>query len=221
MEKLALFDFCGTIANYQTLGPYLEYVLRRESPYKYRILCNSISKSFFRIVERIINHAGVHCFLYKILLIHQMKGISSSLLDQYGTEYYQQIVKNNLICETTGLIRSLRENGYEIVIVSGGSGFYIKDFAVEYGIKHIITAEFGFADEKCTGRLSSECMFEEKKRRIEAFICQQDKPCSCEIACSDSFSDMPMLELCRRKIVISHGKHQQWVTKDMEEIIWS
>lgn len=220
MDKLALFDFCGTIANYQTLGPYLEYVLANEAPIKYRILCSAASKFVFRAVDKLIAKVGIHYFLYKLLLIHQMKGISRSVLKKYGTEYYQQTVRGNLISETVDLLGKLRKDGYRIVIVSAGSDMYISDFAAEYGPADLITAEFGFTDEKCTGRLLSECMFEEKVRRIDAFIRESDKPCSCEIACSDSASDLPMLELCKRKIVISHGTHQRWVKKDMEEIIW-
>lgn len=220
MDKLALFDFCGTIVNYQTLGPYLEYVLANEAPTKHRILCNAASKFFFRVIDILIAKVGIHCFLYKLLMVRQLKGIPRSTLKKYGTEYYQQIVRNNLISETVDLLKKLREDGYRIVIVSAGSDLYIGDFAKEYRIKDLITAEFGFADEKCTGRLLFECMYEEKARRINDFIRELDKPCLCEIACSDSVSDLPMLELCKRKIVISHGTHQQWVTEDMEEIIW-
>lgn len=220
MERLALFDFCGTIANFQTLGPYLEYVLSNESPIKYRILCNAFSRFFFRIIDMFIAKAGMHCFIYKLIMVRQMKGISRSALKKYGTEYYQQTIRDNLINETVNLLKKLYGEGYRIVIVSAGSDFYIRDFAAEYGIEDLITAEFGFTDEKCTGRLLSECMYEEKTERIKDFIRGHDQLWSCEIACSDSVSDLPMFGLCRRKIVISHGAHQQWVTKDMEEIIW-
>lgn len=221
MEKVALFDFCGTIANYQTLNPFLEYVLRRERPIRHRLICNAPVRRMLLLMEGAAMRIGYKHYLYKELLVRNMKGISRQKLEQYGAGYYQVQVRKNLVCSTVDLIKELQEKGRRIVIVSAGSAFYIECFAKEYHVNDVITAEFDFTESGiCTGRLRSECMGSEKLERIQTYMKTAVTQGVYDIGCSDSRSDLPMLDLCQRRIVVSHGEHQAWVADDMEEIIW-
>ena len=40
MDRVALFDFCGTIADFQTFNPFIELVLKKEKPERYFIKIN-------------------------------------------------------------------------------------------------------------------------------------------------------------------------------------
>lgn len=221
MNKIALFDFCGTITNYQTLDPYLEYVVSREMPEKYKFICNPALKYVLGLISMTCRLFGVRRYFYKRLLIKQMKGIPRDKLKAYGTEYYAQTVRKNLIGQTIELIRKCQKEGYYIVILSAGSDLYIEEFAREYGIDRIITATFGFDKQDiCTGELLSECIGKGKMRDLEKAEKTIPKPREWSLACSDSRSDLPMLNLCKKKVVVSHNRHQDWVFADMQEIIW-
>ena len=75
MERIALFDFCGTIANFQTFDPFMEYIIKQRSPIRYCILKNKGFQLICRVFERVMGLCGIHCFLYKMILVRQVKGI--------------------------------------------------------------------------------------------------------------------------------------------------
>ena len=219
-EKIVLVDFCETIANFQTLDPFLEYVIRKVNPQKYYWICSPAVTNLCSVMTRIMQHVGITYYVYKHLLVKQLKGLGYNAIVECGKEYYREKVRDNLIMPTVELLRELQKEQYRIVILSGGSDFYIRCFADEIGIRDVLSAEFGFAGSVCTGKIKNECLGENKVISLKKYIEEKKITGVFSIGISDSQSDISMLKLCERKIVISHHKHQNWITNDMEEIIW-
>ena len=220
MTKLAVIDFCGTIANFQTLDPYLEYVLKNERKVSYILLTNRVIKVVLSLFNRVIWKLGYHHYLKKALMVASLKGISEETLYEYGKKYYEERVKSNLISETIGLIEKLKSEGYMTLIVSGGSKYYIEYFADDFGIDDVISAEIEISDGKCTGRLLRECLGKEKVEMLKEYIAQKGINVSEKLCITDSESDIPILNECNKKIIISNNAHQKWIDDSMEEIIW-
>ena len=221
MNQIALIDFCRTAVNFQTSDPFLEYVLQREHPVRCKLLHNPVTENILQFFTRVLRVFGIRRYLYKLALIRQVKGLTYDELEAYGKGFYIEKIRPNLLAPTMELLAQFQEAGYIIIIVSGAFEFYINEFAKEHKIDRVITSHLGFDENNvCTGRLVTECMFEDKLADIEKMVSGIDDPKEMTVACSDSRSDLPMLSLCKRKIVLSEGKHQRWVTKDMEEIIW-
>ena len=63
-------------------------------------------------------------------------------------------------------------------------------------------------------------MAKKKVEVINSFTERNNLDCSFEACVTDSISDLPILDLCKEKIIISSNKHQNWVTGDMKEIIY-
>lgn len=220
MVKLAIIDFCETIANFQTLDPFLEFVLLNERTMAYRILSNKATKFFLGLLTRILFHFG-HCHIIrKKVMVMAMKNVSVKKLNEYGETYYTSRVRPCLIPETIKLIEQFKMDGYSTVIVSGGSQFYIQYFMRDYGIDGIVSTEIEIKNGKCTGRLLRECLRTEKVEMLNEYIRENNLSVIEKVCVTDSESDLPLLSVCERKIVISHNAHSKWVTKDMEEIIW-
>ncbi len=220
MVKLAIIDFCETIANFQTLDPFLEYVLKNERPVGYRVLCNNTVKHILGFLNRISFKLGYRHHLRKKLMVLTMRNIPVKNLEKYGEKYYDIKVRQCLIPETIHLIGQLKEEGYRTVIVSGGSRFYIRYFMEEYGIDGVVSAEIEIRDNRCTGRLLKECLGTEKVRMLDEYIQENKLVVSKKVCITDSPSDLPILNECERKIVISHRCHKEWVTQNMEEVLW-
>ena len=81
------------------------------------------------------------------LLTYQTKGMEYSLLERYGKDFYDKKLKSNFIIPTIELIKDLQKENYRIILVSGGSDLYIKQFADEFGIKDILTSQIEFKME--------------------------------------------------------------------------
>lgn len=220
MTKLAVIDFCGTIANFQTLDPYLEYVLKNERKVSYILLTNRVIKVVLSLFNRVIRKFGYHHYFRKALMVASLKGISEKALYEYGKKYYEERIKTNLILETMELIGKLKAEGYMTLIESGGSKYYIKYFADNFEIDDVISAEIEILKGKCTGRLLRECLGKEKVEMLKEYIAEKGINVSEKLCITDSESDIPILNGCNKKIIISKNVHQEWVDESMEEIIW-
>ena len=220
MTKLAVIDFCGTIANFQTLDPYLEYVLKNERKASYILLTNRVIKAVLSLSNRVIWKLGYHHYFRKVLTVTSLKGISEETLYKYGKKYFEERVKSNLIPEVLDLVGKLKSEGYMTLIVSGGSKYYIKYFADNFGIDDVISAEIEIIEGKCTGRLLRECLGKEKLDMLKKYISDKGVNVLEMLCVTDSESDIPILNECNKKIIISNNAHQKWVDESMEEIIW-
>lgn len=219
-DRLIVIDFCETIADYQTFDPFIEFILSHEKRVVYKLLCGKVSKIIINTLDKIFHKLGSCKYLYKIFLIHAAKNIEEWKFDMYGREYYNTKVKKALIKETIDIIRSLQEEGCRTVILSGGSKYYINCFAEEYGIDDVVSTEVGMENGRCSGSIVYECFGKEKVRRLAQYIDDSGIGTIEKICITDSSSDLPLLSICDRKIIISHWKHKEWVTSGMEEIIW-
>ena len=219
-DKIALIDFCGTIADFQTFDPYLLYVIEREYPHRSRVLNSWPVRRGCELLTLIMHAFGWRHYLYKLLLVRQLNGLRREKLEEYGKLYYEQRIRNHLISSTLEIISALREQDYRLMIVSGGSELYIQWFAQEYGIDDVLGARFEYNSDICTGKLLIECMGLEKQAILQEYMRSHGIAGELAVGISDSRSDLPMLELCQKKIVISHHEHQQWVSEGMEEIVY-
>lgn len=218
--NIAIFDFCETIADFQTMDPFLNEVIKIKHPYLSKVISSIFIKKVANICTRIFRYFGYKGYLYKRLLVFYTKGVKENEFYLVGKSYYEKIIKNHFIKESMELFNHLKSLNYKIFIVSGGSRYYIKWFADEYGVDQIFSAEIEMKNEKSTGKLLVECMGEDKVTIINRYMCNEKISSPIDICISDSISDMPLLQLGEKKIIISHMQHQKWVEKDMEEIIW-
>lgn len=220
MERLALIDFCSTIASFETLDPFLEFVIARERPSR-RWLCAPVAKRALDFAGRALSKlTHRRCYLYKRALVRQLRGIERTQLEECGRDYYRQRICDHLVDAAVEKLRELREAGCRTMIVSGGSDFYIGHFAREFGVTDVISARFAFAGGACTGRFETECLGDEKIGELRAYMAREGIEGEFAAGMTDSRSDLPLLKLCERKIVVSRGGHQEWVKGDMEEIVW-
>ena len=216
MDKIALFDFCGTLVKFQTFDPFCEYVIEKLRPQKKWLVQNKYILFLAKIVTKI--RPDIH--LYKRLLIRQLKGLTVEELDTSGREYYQRKIKSNLVSAAVDRLLLLKECGFRNIIVSAGCVTYIRYFADEYGIKDVIAENLQFSNGRCTGKLDDkECCGNRKVVLWHSYQLQNNIEGEIEYGFSDSKSDQPMLSLCRKQVVISCNGHQKWVTDEMEEIL--
>lgn len=224
MKKIALIDFCGTVVDFQTLDPYLKMVLHMQPglqyKLKYYLFCNSFARFGCRIISKVLRDLIGVTFSYKHLLVRLLKDVKKDEFVRIGKIFYEEKIKTHIIPETIDIINSLKDSGCLLLIVSGGSSFYISFFAGEYGIDCCFTVEIGFNNGVCTGKIIRECLRKEKVELVQRFVSDNNLSCSFEAGITDSVSDLPMLDMCRDKYVVSNNAHQDWVTDDMKEIIY-
>ena len=219
MNKVALFDFCETIANFQTADAYVRYVQGHSTPSNtgIRLLYNILNQSRILGVVRRIKPKGS---IDKRFILKQMKGRTYEEMDRLAENYYNNMIRPNMIEPVVLELKRLQSEGYAIYVISAGYDIYLKYFVLDFKIDGLLSTKIGFKNGICTGLFDGQdCMFEYKIDYINSMI-KGDH--SQWFAFSDSVTDLPMLELVGHPVVISRGKSQKWAEKKgFKQIIWN
>lgn len=132
-----------------------------------------------------------------------LKGYKQEVLEEAAQRFYQEVIKPNLIPEVMKEYHRYQEEGYRVVLISGGFGIYLRYFAEEHGIdkNDVITSNVQIKRGKATGKLEGlDCMCENKVKLLEQRF---DRSRIYSIAYSDSSSDVPLLNWVNKGVVVA------------------
>ena len=212
--KIAVFDFCETLANYQTADPFVHFVVER-------IGFNRVKRkekvlAFFNRIRIIplIHQFFPSLSINKKLTLRLLKGLPEEQVKQLGQEYYIEVVKKRLINKTITLLQEKQEDGYDIILASGGYNLYL------YHIEpfNVFCSIIQFKNGLCTGRLDGkDCMGVEKVRVLNNHLNRKEVYVE---AFSDSLSDLPLLQWADRSYLIEKVNKKHNYNINIETIIW-
>lgn len=217
-EKVAFFDFCGTLVPFQSANAYVRFVVRNYArPLRRAALAIIEAARRYHLLGlflRIFNAKGNDKYLYLKLI----KGLGFDILDSAAKRFYQEEIRPNIIPEVIGELKRLQDIGYRIVIVSGAFDVYLHYFAADYNIADIVSSKLEFSDGHFSGRLSGpDCMGEAKVRELERCFSRQGIYC---VAFSDGASDVPLLAWADKGYAVS--KRPSWiVSNSLTEFWWN
>jgi len=219
-NKVALFDFCETLANFQTADPYVDYVRTKVGSSRMRRW--EVIKSFYD-KSKCLQFALIKLFkndsIGKSLKLYQLKGLEENLLGALARQYYLEVIKPNLITDMCTELVKLKNEGYKVYLVSGGYDLYLKYFVEDFKLDGFWCTKIAFKDGICSGLFEGkDCMREQKVIVLNKFFTQ--KP-GYSISYSDSESDLPFLKWTTDCFVVSNKHSQEWAIKrGLKEIIW-
>ena len=218
-DKVALFDFCETITDFQTADAYVDFV-REKTRKKRMMMLHKIQ--VFLIKIRFIRALSIlfpGLSINKKLTLLQLKGLKKNELDNFAYEYYTEMIKPHFIPVMIEKIKEYLTSGYTVGLVSGGYGIYLHYFVEEFGLDFCLSSNIEIKNGVCTGKLDGRDCLRDRKVELLNQLYQQ-KPTN-SVAYSDSKSDMPLLLWAKEGVVVSRNNHQEWVdNKLFQEIIW-
>ena len=219
MNKVALFDFCETLTDFQTADAFVDFV-RQQSGSKRMQRMESLQEVLIKTkVIRVLSVLFPGRSINKRIKLFQLKGFTKEQLENYAKHYYIERIKPHFIKPVNEKLRSLQKDGYKVGLVSGGYGIYLRYFVEEFNLDFCISSNVEICNGSCTGRLDGlDCLNQNKICLLEKYF--PSAPIE-SIAFSDSRSDLPLLLWVKRGVVISRDKHQNWIDNyKLEEIIW-
>ena len=94
------------------------------------------------------------------------------------------------------LISTLKNNGYHVVLVSGGFGYFAEYVKTQLGIDEIYANELDIIDGELTGKVTSPIVNGAKKAEIlQAVAKRLNIDVADTVAVGDGANDLPMLAL--------------------------
>ena len=220
-NKIALFDFCDTLVDFQTGDAFIDFI--RENTDKRRAIIIEkfrlflIRIKFFSVLNRFLPNNNWH----KRLKLFQLKGITKNEIEHLSLLYYTKRIKPHLITKIIQELQQYKEKGYLIYIVSGGFSDYIIHFCKEFEINDPIVTNIKYKNRICLGIIDGiDCMYAKKIDKIKEVIELKNVDMERSVAYSDSITDLPLLTLVKNGVVVSKKHSQNWVaTNKLKEII--
>lgn len=219
-KRIAIYDFCETLVDFQTGDEFVHFV-GREIGYERIIKRERIRKSFFfvfRLSDRYIDLRKGN--FNKLFILNELKGLKKTEIDILARKYYEKMIKPHLISSVVDRLVEDKSKG-EVIIVSASYMPFLRYFGKEYKISTIITNEFAYKKGVFTGKLKrNDCWGKEKVKRLSEKIENFKEYYS--VSYSDSFSDLPILEIADEAIVVSKDSQQKWASdRGYEQIVWN
>tara|TARA_Y100001970_G_scaffold204996_1_gene249614 strand:+ start:4060 stop:4659 length:600 start_codon:yes stop_codon:yes gene_type:complete len=186
-KKIAFFDFDGTITFNDSVKGFYNFVYRRSYLYHYYI------KNIYHVLLckfRFINYAT----LKKRRLHGLVNKYSKTFIENKSSEFYVNFLKKDLKKDALDEIKFLKDNNFEIIIVSASYNILLKEFCKEYSLG-LVTNDLEIKNNKFNGECINklDCNFGEKVSRIKRKFNLKDYN---EIyVYGDSEGDMEMMKI--------------------------
>ncbi len=221
-EDIVLYDFCGTLVDFQTANAFVRFVLDKTGRNRNLAEYFRIALHKFRLLA-LANRLYRKMSVNKALLLYQLKGLSAEDMDRYAKEFYELKIKPHLVQPVLERLKKDVAQNRRTIIISGGYEAYIKYFAKEFNVSDIICSELKYTKGKFTGKLiGCDCMDAQKVTRLYDYFpsLKNKSPKTSLTFYSDSETDLPLFKECKERItVIADDVIPKWAQEISTEII--
>lgn len=186
------FDVDGTLVATNLVHPTLFYMLRQQTPlHSLARLGKAVARAPWMALAELQDRR-----LFNEMLFSSFGGMSEDRLYTLAEEAFETVLKPNLFPGSRDLIRTCRDKGHDVVLVSGALDFLMQILADHLGATSVIANKLEMKDRYATGKLMRPVVAgPEKARLIRDHAHSKGHDLDECFAYSDSYSDVPMLSI--------------------------
>ena len=186
------FDVDGTLVRTSLLHPTLYYMLHQRSPMRsLQKLARAVVKSPQLVWAELQDRR-----MFNEALFTSFEGISRDRLLILADDAFESVLKKAIYPHARDLVSRSRDEGHDVVLVSGALDFLMTRLADHLGATHVIANRLEIKDNYATGRLLRPVVAgPEKARLIREHARDHGHDLNDCFAYSDSYSDVPMLSV--------------------------
>lgn len=192
MTAAAYFDVDGTLVRTNLLQPTLFYLANQQTPMQSagRLLRAALRTPQMALAEMRDRRT------FNELLYSTYEGISRDRLLILSEECFDKVVRPALFPNARALVKRCRDEGQEVVLVSGALDFVLEHLVKYLGASGLIANRLEFKANYATGRLLRPVVAgPEKARLIREHAKEHGHDLAQCFGYSDSYSDVPMLSV--------------------------
>ena len=205
MKKLAIFDIDYTITKKETLMEFYKYSLEEDIK-NIRFLPRALYSGLMYGVGIYDERRVKECFLKFIDNIEEEK------LQDLVKRFYKNRLSKILYKDAVDMMYKLKNEGYDIYLISASPEFYINEFYNIDVVDKVIGTRFEFKEGKFIRKmLGSNCKGEEKVKRLKEVLSKENIEVDFKDSYmfSDSLSDKPLLDLVGKPYLINYKKRHE------------
>lgn len=186
------FDVDGTLVRTNLVHPTLFYLTHLRTPMRslQKLVATAIRAPQMVLAEMQDRR------MFNEVLFTAYEGISRDRLHVLADDAFDAVLKRNLYPAAKDLVARCRDEGHDVVLVSGALDFLMQRLADHLGATHVIANRLEIKDGFATGRLLRPVVAgPEKARLVREHAREHGHDLDDCFAYSDSYSDVPMLSV--------------------------
>jgi HAD superfamily hydrolase (TIGR01490 family) len=201
------FDVDGTLVRTNLVHPTLYYLMHQRTPFR---SLQKVARAAFRSPQLAWAEMQDRR-MFNEMLFAAYEGISQDRLLLLADDAFDSVLRRALYPSAKDLVSRCRDEGHDVVLVSGALDFLMKRLADHLGATHVIANRLEIKDGFATGRLLRPVVAgPEKARLIRDHAREQGHDLDECFAYSDSYSDVPMLSVVGHPAAVNpDGKLQR------------
>ena len=185
VKSVAFFDFDGTLTTGDTLMPFLKFVVGKPRYYWNLLLVSPVLVGYF--LKMIRNDVAK-----EVVLKRYLAGYHIDKLFALGERFSEEIIPTMLRPEGMKRLRWHQAHGHECVLVSASLDIWLKPWAEQEEIGHILTTRLSYEEGIVRGKLNgNNCYGVEKVNRVKGFLLGEKE--TFKFAYGDTSGDLPLL----------------------------
>lgn len=190
--RASYFDVDGTLVRTNLVHPTLHYMLNQASPLaSLRKLGKALVDSPFLALAELRDRRT-----FNEMLFSAFKGVSEDRLLLLAEEVVDKILEPALFKGAKDLVSRCRDEGHEVVLISGSLDIHMEPFAERIGAQTVIANRLEIKDGYATGKLLRPVVAgPEKSVLIREHAKEKGYDLAHCFGYSDSYSDVPMLSV--------------------------
>lgn len=186
------FDVDGTLVRTNLVHPTLYYLTHQRTPFR---SLAKLARTALRAPQMVVAEMQDRR-IFNELLFTAYEGMSKDRLHILADDAFDTVLRSNLYPAAKDLVSRCRDEGHDVVLVSGALDFLMKRLADHLGATHVIANRLEIKDGYATGRLLRPVVAgPEKARLVREHAREHGHDLDECFAYSDSYSDVPMLSV--------------------------
>ncbi|MFT5593775.1 MAG: HAD superfamily hydrolase (TIGR01490 family) [Oceanicoccus sp.] len=212
IQKAAFFDIDNTVVNIKTMFSFMKYYLDSSGSNNSDLTYESFSLYLDKFSKR-TDRVELNKYFYSFF-----KGWSQETVKKESVKWFQGLVldkNNNLFIEPiVKLIKDLKQQGFLIVAVSGSFHEALLPLINYLEFDAVLATELKTQKEIYTGSISKSMIGAGKGESIIDFARLHNIKLHESCACGDHITDLSMLELVDRPLVVAGDENLEKIAKE-------
>jgi HAD superfamily hydrolase (TIGR01490 family) len=208
----ALFDFDGTILEGNSFHVFITHMARR-----FPLSAPQLATALVRRKARRISAEQL-----KNVVLAPLTGWREEEIAEFGRAFYANRLQRRVRATAAARLRWHLDAGHEVHVLSGAFDFILEPFCREHSLPSFRGSALEHCSGRFTGRLSREFLGEEKAEHVRILADQGQIDLSASYAYSDEFTDLPMLSMVGKPVLVesrrirdrrqhTHIEREKWV----------
>lgn len=213
-KKYALFDFDGTLCKGDSIIRFCTFARKQKLSTRRQLLAGLWAAAQFKAGRITIEKA-------KQIALQWMEGRSELEMQDVAQRFCREVLVPRFFPEGIAALQKEKEEGAIVLLITASPSFYLEPMRDILGVADVIGTRMDVdPDGLYTSLVGDNCRGLQKPLRLAEYLASKGDRLDYDASAAygNSTGDVPMLEVCSRKVAVNPGKRMRSQLAGMENV---